>query len=128
MATRKSKPKSARGGNAKARKLPKGFTAISGGSDSWPNDSTKAGDFITVTTAEFKKVPTKFDKKPKDFNVCECEDDDGRKVTLWRSSGLAPVFEYEEGTRFYIEFLGMGKAKKGQNAPRLYQIGAEGIE
>lgn len=120
MAARKSKRGAARAKSAS--KLPKGFTAISGSSDSWPNDNTKPGDSILATITEYDSIKVKRGRKLEDVELMRCEASDGRKVTLWKSAGLAPLFEYEEGTEFYAEFNGMGKAKKGQNAPRLYTL------
>ena len=105
--------------------LPKGFEAIQRGSESWPNDDTVIGEMIQGKILEFDSVTVKRGKKTEEVEMCRVETKDKKTYTLWRSAGLAPLFDYEEGTEFAIIYDGYGKAKKGQNAPRLYRIGVK---
>ena len=109
----------------KVTKLPKGYEAISGFGQSWPSDDTKAGDMIEGTITEFDEVDVKRGKKTTTVQNMKVETKEGQVHTLWESAGLRPLFEYEEGTIICVIFLGMGKAKRGQNPPRLYTLGVK---
>jgi hypothetical protein len=78
---------------------------------------------VRGTVIEFDVVEVKRGKKKVEVEVAKLETLDGPVLTLWESAGLAPIFDYEEGVEVAIIFDGMGKAKRGQNAPRLYRIG-----
>ncbi len=111
-------------GKAKPKtELPKGFQAISGFGQSWPNDDTKKGDMIVGAIIEFDEVDVKRGKKTETVQNMKLESKEGVVYTLWESAGLRPLFDYEEGSEVAIIFDGMGKAKAGQNAPRLYRLG-----
>lgn len=105
-----------------ATKLPKGFEPITGFGRSWPDDDTKPGDMIRGIMTEFDEFTTGTGKNKREVQTVKVETDDGL-LTLYESSGLRVLFEYEEGTEVAVIYDGMGRAKKGQNAPRLYRIG-----
>lgn len=110
-----------------ASKLPKGFTAIGGLSSSWPNDTTKPGEVIVGTIVSFDEKKVQRGKRKEKVKLLELETTEGKKLTLWQSAGLSPLFDLPAGTRVRLEYLGMGVAKPGQNAPRLYALAvAEG--
>lgn len=125
MAARKSKRGAARA--KPASKLPKGFTAISRGGDSWPNDDTKTGEVLEGNIVEYKTIPTKYNKKPERENVAVVERADGTKVTVWESSVLEPLFDEDyTDCAVWLRFDGLSaKKKKGQNPAKLFTIGIQ---
>jgi hypothetical protein len=45
------------------------------------------------------------------------------RVTVWRSAFLEPLFEEtDDGDSVRVEFLGYGDAKKGQSAPKMFDV------
>lgn len=61
--------------------------------------------------------------KQEDRRCVDVTQDDGIPLTVWESAGLKKAFdEIEEGTQVYLEYLGLGEAKKGQNAPKLFTV------
>lgn len=110
---------------AKEATLPRGYTAISSSSISWPNDDTKKGDMIQGQVIEFDTIKVKRGKKMEDVQLCKFECKDGTVYTIWESAFLAGLFEYEEGVEAAIIYDGMGTAKKGQNAPKLFRLGVK---
>lgn len=106
----------------RATQLPKGFEAITGFGRAWPDEHTKKGDMIRGVMTEFDEFDTGKGKNKRTVRTVKVETDDGL-LTLYESSGLRALFEYEEGTEIAVIFDGMGKAKPGQNAPRLYRLG-----
>ena len=107
----------------KVTRLPKGFEAISGFGQAWPGDNATVGDMLTGEITEFDEFETGKGKNKRTVQTMKVEDSDGRVHTLYESSGLRALFEYEEGTKIAVIFDGMGRAKRGQNAPRLYRLG-----
>lgn len=118
---RKTKRKTKKKG--KVTQLPKGFEPISGFGQAWPNDDTEIGDMLRGTLSDFDEFTTGKGKNKRDVQTVKVEDADGRVHTLYESAGLRPLFEFEEGTEVAVIFDGMGRKKKGQNAPRLYRLG-----
>lgn len=118
-ATKKAAP-AAKRGNAKASNLPAGFKAVEGFGLEWDLDE------MPVLQGEWGKVRTitvKRGKKMEEQRVCDVTVDDGKRYTVWESAMLAPLFnDCEEGTEVYIAFEGYGKAKAGQNAPKLFTV------
>ena len=119
MTVRKTKKKT----KAKVTTLPKGFEPISGFGISWPNDDIKKGAMLVGAIIEYDEVDVKRGGKTETVQNLKLETKEGEVFTLWKSAGLRPLFEYEEGTKVAVIFDGMGKAKRGQNAPRLYRLG-----
>ena len=106
--------------------LPAGFKAISAGGDSWKPE--KVGASITGVMTGVKQVHFPEEKKGKkvtrearDVNIYTIRTKDG-DVNVWQSAGLKALAEVKKGKQVYIRFDGMGKAKPGQSAPRLYTV------
>lgn len=54
----------------------------------------------------------------------KADDGSGTRVTVWESAGLSALFDENPiGRAVFIRFDGYGKAKKGQNAPKLFTVG-----
>lgn len=106
----------------RATQLPKGYEAITGFGRNWPDEDTKSGDMIRGLMTEFDEFETGKGKNKRTVQTVKVETDDGL-LTLYESSGLRVLFEYEEGTEIAVIYDGKGKAKTGQSPPRLYRIG-----
>ena len=111
--------------------LPKGFTPVSGSSNSWPGEKPVKGHFIQGTILEYETVKVNRDGKKTDVELCRIEVSKAKnkklvcsEVTVWESAGLTGLFD-EDCTEceVYIEFTGLGKKKAGQNQAKLYDIG-----
>lgn len=106
---------------AQGAPLPDGYRTV-GRAPSWDVDkhpviSGQRGDEKTVTLDE----GTKKEREVRTFIV---EDAEIGPVTVWESTGLRDLFDQtESGDDVRIEYLGLGKAKRGQNAPRLFSCG-----
>lgn len=114
--TRKTKKK------GKVMQLPKGFEPISGFGQAWPGEDAKPNDSLVGTITEFDEFDTGKGRNKRTVQTMKVEDGEGRVHTLYESSGLRALFEYEIGTEIAVIFDGMGRAKRGQNAPRLYRL------
>ena len=103
--------------------LPEGYRSIGGFAESW--QPKKVGDTIEGEVTAKREVPRKKAKKgQKKTMLCITVESEQGPLTVWESAGLLPLLtEVEMGDVVYIEFLGMGKKKAGQNAPRLYRTG-----
>jgi len=77
---------------------------------------------VQGTVIEFDTIVVQRGKKKDDVQLAKLETKDG-VFTIWESAGLRALFEYEEGVEVAIIFDGMGRAKKGQNAPKLFRLG-----
>ena len=102
---------------------PKGMTLIAGGyANSWDVDtlSTMEG---TVNDPP-RVVQITQGGKLQDRKCVEVKTDSGERFTVWESAALVNFFEVlaeKAPCRVWIHFLGYGKAKKGQNAPKLFE-------
>jgi hypothetical protein len=122
MATKK-KPASKRAGAAS--NLPKGFKQIDSMAASWDVEAQPEliGIWGKVKEIEVKPTNKNDDGKRTIVNVTQ---DDGKTVAVWKSATLTGLFEEaSEGDRVYIRYDGLGKAKKGQNAPKLFTCAIE---
>jgi hypothetical protein len=106
----------------KVTRLPKGFEPISGFGQAWPGEDAKVGDMLTGTITDFDEFETGTGKNKRTVQTMKVETSDGLVYTLYESSGLRALFEYEAGTEVAVIYDGMGRAKRGQNAPRLYRL------
>lgn len=103
--------------------LPKGFKAISGGGGNaveW-----KKGMIVTGVVVEIKTIQKKNPKKGEDptTRIMIVKTKDGDRG-VWEKAALHGLFDAaKKGKQVYIEHLGMGKAKKGQSAPNLFNAG-----
>jgi hypothetical protein len=117
---------------AKAKKstlrseLPSGFKAISKGGDTWRpkhvGDSI-SGILIAVKSVHFdeEKKGRKVVRQERDVNVYTIKTKDG-DVGVWESAGLKALQDVKKKQQVFIRFDGMGRAKPGQNPPRLYTV------
>lgn len=103
--------------------LPKGFEPIAGGGQSWPGKDGKPGDVLHGEIIEFDEFTQGKGKDKRTTQTAKIRTKDGAVFTIYESAGLRAIFEYEEGSEVFIRFLGFGDAKRGQNAPRLYEVG-----
>lgn len=123
MAKAKAKAK----GNGKAKRqapgLPSGFTAIEGYAPKWDHEAEPVLQGTWGKVRDVEVIRGRGKKAESDTaQVCDVTKEDGHAVAVWNSAGLKQLFETaEEGQEVYIEFLGMGEAKKGQNAPKLFR-------
>jgi hypothetical protein len=114
---------------AKAKKatLPKGFKEIGGMAEAWK--PVKAGDSVMgrFTGTDVVTVEQREGKKKVKVakNLHKFVTDDGEVYKVWQSGGLKALESVRKNQIVYIEFLGMGKAKPGQSAPRLYRVAAK---
>jgi len=117
MATKKKVvPKRASAQNG----LPSGFTRVEGFAQTW---DVEAMPVLIGTWGKARNIQVKHGKKMEDARVCDVETDDGKRFTVWDSAGLRALFDtIQEGTEVYIAYDGLGVAKKGQNAPKLYTV------
>jgi len=110
----KTKPKS----KSKPVVLPSGYKVI-GRAPNWdieknPVIEGERSDAHDVTFDEGTK-------KERTVRTMIVADETLGAVNVWESSGLRDLFDQTEaGDTVRIEYLGLGKAKKGQNAPRLF--------
>lgn len=119
---RKATASASTGGN-----IPKGMKPISGGyAKTW-----NVEDFDTIDGQASEVKVVKLSQK-RGGKVEEIErrcvevknTRDGERCTVWESAALANLFdalEEQAPCRVYIRFTGYGKAKKGQNAPKLFE-------
>lgn len=125
MPKRKTRSRKQNAQSGSKTTLPKGYEAITRSNASWPNESTNVGDMLEAEILEFDTVKVKRGKKTESVDIARVETKEGATFTLWHSAGLAPIFEYEEGTNIAVIYDGIGQAKRGQNPPRLYRIGVK---
>lgn len=121
--TKKTTRKASTTRKGTATQLPKGYEAITGFADSWPNEDTKVGDMIEGTLSDFDEVKTKNRKEP--TQVCTLTTKEGKAYRLWESAGLRPLFEYEEGTKAAVIYDGLGPKQRGKNPMKLFRIGVK---
>ncbi len=101
--------------------LPSGYKVI-GRAPSWDVEKNPVvagirGEVRTVTM-------DKGTSKERDVRTCIVEDATLGPVTVWESGMLKDFFDQtSEGDDVRIEYIGLGKAKKGQNAPKLFTVG-----
>lgn len=110
----------------KVTELPKGYTAIGGFGQSWPNDNTKKGDAITGEVLEYDEFTVTRNGKKQSAETLKLEADNGTVYTVWRSAGNGVLFDqdYTEVV-VWIRFDGLGPKKRGQNPAKLFTIAAD---
>ena len=102
--------------------LPKGFTAISGGGNTvvW-----EEGVVVTGIVQEVKEITLKNVRKGQKptARLMRIKTKEG-EMAVWEKAALVGLFDkVKKGNAIYIECIGMGEAKKGQNAPYLFNAG-----
>lgn len=117
MATRKAKAKQTAKQNRKPS-VPKGYKAI-GRAPSWDPEKNPV---IEGVRGKAKEVTLNRDTDEEyTTETMIVNDDEIGPVTVWKSAMLGDIFEQtDDGDTVRIEFLGYGKAKKGQSAPKLF--------
>lgn len=103
--------------------LPEGFKSLSseqGIARDWDAMPELIGEWGGVRTISVKRG-----RKTEEQRLATVRDEaDGVLYTVWESALLTPLFEEaEQGDRVAIKYLGLGKAKPGQNPPRLFNVG-----
>jgi hypothetical protein len=118
MAKAKAKAKAKSKAKSKPITLPSGYKVI-GRAANWDIEKHPV---IEGERSEAREVT--FDegtKKERTVRTMIVVDETLGALTVWESGGLRDLFDQtEEGDVIRIEYLGLGKAKKGQNAPRLF--------
>jgi hypothetical protein len=100
--------------------LPAGFKKVEGFALPWDLDEMPV---LQGTWGKVRTITVKRGKKMEEQRVCDVETADGKRYNVWESALLRPLFDdADEGTDVYIAFEGYGKAKAGQNAPKLFTV------
>jgi hypothetical protein len=102
---------------------PKGMTLIAGGyANSW---DVEVMPILEGHVESPPKVVTLTQGGKKTDRKCvEVKTEDGARYTLWESAALVNFFEVlaeKAPCNVWVAFQGYGKAKKGQNAPKLFE-------
>jgi hypothetical protein len=108
----------AKRGNA----VPKGYKAIGGFAQRW--DVKKVRE-LRGEWGKVRKVTQKATRKGEKDRIVRVTDvtTDHGTYALWESAGLRALFDAAKaGDNVYIRFDGMGRAKRGQSAPKLYTV------
>ncbi len=103
--------------------VPKGMTQLAGGYAKTWNVEEKSTMHGAVSEAP-RTVTLTQGKKTVDRRCIEVKDEDGERYTVWESAGLVNLFEAlteKAPCKVWIHFTGYGTAKKGQNAPKLFE-------
>lgn len=117
MAKAKSKSKA----SSKKATLPNGYKSLSSRAPNWDfeKDTVIEGERGEVRDVTFDKGT----KKERTVQVMTIDDAKKGKLTVWNSATLRPLFEEtEEGDSVRVEYLGLAKAKKGQNPCKLFDV------
>ncbi len=116
----KSKAKSKKPSN-KTPVVPEGYKAI-GRAPNWDIEKHPIISGERGPTSEVEFPPKKKGEKKRVVRTMVLNDAVIGPVNVWESGMLRDFFDQtEEGDDVRIEFLGYGTAKKGQNAPKLFQ-------
>jgi hypothetical protein len=110
-----------------APQVPKGMRILEGGFAQQWNQET-----MPVLEGEVRAVPkvvtlNKGTKKEKETECVEVHTKGGDRYSLWSSATLTPLFEHlsvekDLPLRIWVAYRGLGVAKKGQNAPKLFDV------
>jgi hypothetical protein len=106
--------------------VPEGFKTLGGGyAESWkPEDMPELRGIIT---GEVREVEFKQGRKTVQRRVCEVTaTDTDKRYSVWESAALGSfmdaVADGALGKECFLRFDGLGKAKTGQNAPKLFTV------
>jgi len=113
---------SANGANS-VRRLRPGFKPLQSGGVPWDMEAMPEliGEWKGVRT-----VPVKRGRNMDEQRLATVLTDDERLITIWESAMLRELFDTaQEGDRVAIVYLGLGKAKPGQNPPKLFEVGIQ---
>lgn len=111
----------------KAPQVPRGMRLLEGGyAKTWNVDEQ------AELEGEVRSVPktvtlNEGTKKETQRQCVEVHTTDGERYTLWESAALGSLFERLSNAkdlpmRVWLSFRGYGVAKKGQNAPKLFDV------
>src|SRR5690554_6246769 len=103
--------------------LPEGFKPITSERGiPWDLEKmpTLVGTWLGVRTIQVKRG-----RKTEDQNVATVRTADGTVYTVWETAMLAPLFEQAvaDESEVAIVYKGLGKAKPGQNPPKIFEVG-----
>ena len=119
----KTNAKVKRANKGKAATLPNGYKVI-GRAPNW--DPEKNPVLQGERGAANEVTLDKGTKKEREVRTMILQDETLGAVTVWESSMLKDFFDQtEEGQNVRIEYLGLGKAKKGQNAPKMFSCAVQ---
>lgn len=107
--------------------VPKGMRMLEGGyAKTWNVDE------MPILQGEVSAVPKTVTlnagtKKQTTRQCVEVRTADGERYTLWESAALTSLFERlsvekDLPLKIWVSFRGLGVAKKGQNAPKLFDV------
>lgn len=108
--------------------IPEGFKQMGGGyAPSWrPEDKNVLHGTVTAGVREVEMTIGRKKQTRRVIEITELETKD--RYAVWESAAMGDFFdavaEEGEGGVYFIRFDGLGKAKKGQNAPKLFTIAA----
>lgn len=104
--------------------LPAGFVAVSTQmAVTWDPTNPDHPQAIQGTWGHVREIEIKRGRGIQIQHVVNVTTDE-TTWSVWESAGLKGLFEEaEEGDEVYIKYEGLGKAKKGQNAPKIYTSG-----
>jgi hypothetical protein len=112
---------------ATANAVPSGYKQIGGGyADSWNPEEMPVLE--GKVTGEVKTVEMTIGRKKTERRCLEFTTNDDLAVTIWESAALGHFFDHVQnegiGGQYFIRYDGLGKAKKGQNPPKLFTVAA----
>ena len=106
--------------------IPEGFEQIGGGyAPTWKPEELQV--LHGPVTGGVRVVEMTIGRKKQERRCMEVtRKKSGERFTVWESAALGALFdqiaETGEGPEVYIRFDGLGKAKTGQNAPKLFTV------
>ena len=106
--------------------IPEGFEQIGGGyAPTWKPDEIQV--LHGPVTGDVRTVEMTIGRKKQERRCMEVtQKKSGVRFTVWESAALGALFDQiavtGEGPEVYIRFEGLGKAKTGQNAPKLFTV------
>jgi len=109
-----------------AEPIPEGFETIGGGyAPSWKPEELRV--LHGPVTGGVREVEMTIGRKKQTRRCMEVtRKKSGERFTVWQSAALGDFFdqiaETGEGPEVYIRYDGLGKAKTGQNAPKLFTV------
>lgn len=127
MASAKAKRNSNSNRKASQAQVPKGMRVLEGGyAEQWDVEARP------VLEGQVHSVPksvtlNKGTKKETERQCVEVHTKDGKRYTLWESAALTALFdrlsvEKDFPLDIWVAYRGLGVAKKGQNAPKLFDV------
>ena len=106
--------------------IPEGFEQIGGGyAPTWKPDELRV--LHGPVTGGVREVEMTIGRKKQTRRCMEVtRKKTGERFTVWESAALGALFdqiaETGEGPEVYIRYDGLGKAKTGQNPPKLFTV------